>query len=432
MKKKWIGFALTLVLLLGLIPFKAVSVFAADESYTVSFNPGTGTGAMSQATVDAGGSYELPNCTFTHSNSERVFYKWSVEDELKDPGDTITVNADTTVTALWQYTKQVRIDNSVDRSTSEVMGNLYLTDTRTGNWRYWLHYDETTASAFTDPSNPTVQAMINEAKEAVREKAESEADGNAVTEVSITVSDPEIHRTKDNRTYTTFDKTKDEAGDYYSYLIIDGTYEHQWRYTVSLKAEYESDETPEHQGDQVQMWVGNTEVVGPDSSAQGGKVAVKYTPSYDDYPDIQAKDGTDYVAGEILQFYKGDECTVYAKADEGYRFIGWYHVNIAWAPGEDLAWEGSVISTESSFTYKPGETIIPGDTDPLRYVCAVFEKISDKAEPSSETPSESTNPQTGDEGHFGLWVGLMIISFVSFIIILIVRKKKLCFKKHTQ
>ena len=99
-------------------------------------------------------------------------------------------------------------------------------------------------------------------------------------------------------------------------------------------AVFDVDDSP--QGDQVMMWVGNTEVIGPNSAAQGGKVAVKYTPSYDVYPEsITAKDGTDFVAGEILQFYKGDECTVYAKADQGYSFIGWYHVNIEWAPATE-------------------------------------------------------------------------------------------------
>ena len=137
-------------------------------------------------------------------------------------------------------------------------------------------------------------------------------------------------------------------------------------------AVFEEDDSP--RGDQVQMWVGNTQVIGPNSSAQGGKVAVKYTPGYDIYPEIRAKDGTDFVAGEILPFYRGDECTVYAKADEGFSFVGWYHVNIEWGPGETLAWQGDMISSESSITYKPGVTVLPGDTEPLRYVCAVFEK----------------------------------------------------------
>ena len=152
-------------------------------------------------------------------------------------------------------------------------------------------------------------------------------------------------------------------------------------------AVFEEDDTL--QGDQVQMWVGNTKVIGPDSSAQGGKVAVKYTPSSDVYSGITAKDGTNYVAGEVLQFYKGDECTVYQQADEGFRFVGWYHVNIEWAPGETLAWEGEAISTEASFTYKPGVTVVAGDSEPLRYVCAVFE------EDAVETYTVSFDPGTG-------------------------------------
>ncbi|MBQ6570456.1 MAG: hypothetical protein IJL87_09385 [Clostridia bacterium] len=95
------------------------------------------------------------------------------------------------------------------------------------------------------------------------------------------------------------------------------------------------------------------------------------------------------MAGEILQLYKGDECTVYQQSDQGYHFVGWYHVNIAWAPGEDLAYEGDVISTDPTFTYRPGKTVVLGDTEPLRYVCAVFEKNA------VETCTFSFAPGTG-------------------------------------
>ena len=130
----------------------------------------------------------------------------------------------------------------------------------------------------------------------------------------------------------------------------------------------------ERQGDQIQIWVGNTDGRATDSSGMGGKVAVRYTPSEPNVYGIKAKDGTDFVAGEIVQFYKGDEITAYAKPDEGYKFVGWYHVNIEWGPGRGKSYEGEIISSADSFTYKPGETVVPGDTEPLRYVCAVFEE----------------------------------------------------------
>ncbi|MBP3870456.1 MAG: InlB B-repeat-containing protein [Faecalicoccus sp.] len=475
MKKKWIRFAL--VLLIALIPFGSKAVHAQGELFTVSFAPGTGTGSMAPVSVEAGAQYELPRCAFTHTNPERNFYMWMVDGMLMFPGDYITVNTDTTVTAVWYYSRAQRIDNSVDRSTSEVIGYLVMRDTGTGETYTEVVFDEVTASEFTQPSNPTVNAMISEAQDALSQKAEEYSGKGTVTVIDKTISDPTITKTIDNRTYSLFDTNLDEAGDYFSYLIIDGEFWHNWQYSVTLEVEYESQDVPDlsslhilpgtggsflvdfdgkqsddqpwqmpegteitvtavpedgyhfkswykgdvngatyeemvtdellssnevysfsingdlylcpvfeinagpvHPGDQVQMWVGNTEVVGPDSSAQGGKVAVKYTPSYDDFPDIQAKDGTDFVAGEILPFYKGDSCTVYAQADPGYRFVGWYHVNIEWGPGATLAWEGSVISTDASFTYKPGETIIEGDSEPLRYVCAVFEKAPDELE----------------------------------------------------
>ncbi|MBQ6430375.1 MAG: S-layer homology domain-containing protein, partial [Oscillospiraceae bacterium] len=126
--------------------------------------------------------------------------------------------------------------------------------------------------------------------------------------------------------------------------------------------------------DQIQIWLGNTDGRGVPFTGMGGKVAVEYTPSEPNVWGFDAKDGTDYVAGEIVQFYPGDEITVYAKADEGYRFVGWYDVNIEWGPEEGArSYQGDVILTDHSITYKPGVTVFEGRTEPQRYVCAVFE-----------------------------------------------------------
>lgn len=131
----------------------------------------------------------------------------------------------------------------------------------------------------------------------------------------------------------------------------------------------------DRQGDQIQVWV-----------TDGGKAAVEYTPSYDDDAYIKPMDGTDYVSvGEVVALWKGDEITVHQKADEGYKFKGWYHVRIEWGPeDEQPKYEGDVISTDPTFTYKPGVTVVEGDTEPLRYVCAAFE------------PDQSTGKLIGD------------------------------------
>lgn len=127
----------------------------------------------------------------------------------------------------------------------------------------------------------------------------------------------------------------------------------------------EGEAPPTRRADQIQVWI-----------TDGGTAAVEYTPSEPNVYNLITMDGTNYVSiGEVVQLYSGDEITVYQKPDEGYKFKGWYHVRIDWGPGDVLPkYEGDVISTDPTFTYQPGVTIVEGDTEPLRYVCAVFEE----------------------------------------------------------
>ena len=69
-------------------------------TYTVSFAANGGTGTMA-AVNNVSGSYTLPACTFT-APSGKQFKAWSVGGQEKAVGNTITVNADTTVTAVWE------------------------------------------------------------------------------------------------------------------------------------------------------------------------------------------------------------------------------------------------------------------------------------------------------------------------------------------
>ena len=151
--------------------------------------------------------------------------------------------------------------------------------------------------------------------------------------------------------------------------------------------------------DQIQIWVGNTDGRGVPFSEMGGKVAVKYTPSEPNVWELATKDGTDYRAGEIVQFYAGDEITAYARADEGYRFVGWYDVNIEWGPEAGTkSYQGDVISTARSITYKPGETVFPGRTEPQRYVCAVFE-VGEESCRHEHVRTEHKDPTCTEAGY---------------------------------
>ena len=87
------------------MPASAVSVKATYKdkpvtTYTVSFDANGGTGSMADAT-GVSGDYVLPVCGFTAPDGKQ-FKAWSVGGVEKAAGDTITVNANTTVTAIWE------------------------------------------------------------------------------------------------------------------------------------------------------------------------------------------------------------------------------------------------------------------------------------------------------------------------------------------
>lgn len=70
------------------------------SGYTITFAAGEGTGTMNSV-AGASGTYHLPACTFT-APSGKQFKAWQVNGQELQPGQTITVSANTTVTALWQ------------------------------------------------------------------------------------------------------------------------------------------------------------------------------------------------------------------------------------------------------------------------------------------------------------------------------------------
>ena len=75
----------------------------APSTYTVSFNAGGGSGTMQSITKDPGQTLELPLCDFEPPAQNKVFDKWDVENVgFKYPNEQITVNANTTVTAVWR------------------------------------------------------------------------------------------------------------------------------------------------------------------------------------------------------------------------------------------------------------------------------------------------------------------------------------------
>ncbi|WP_282929447.1 SpaA isopeptide-forming pilin-related protein [Anaerococcus sp. Marseille-Q7828] len=71
------------------------------QNYTVSFAANGGNGTMDSQQVEEGQTFTLPENKFTPP-SGKEFKAWSVNGEEKAPQDTITVNADIEVTAIWK------------------------------------------------------------------------------------------------------------------------------------------------------------------------------------------------------------------------------------------------------------------------------------------------------------------------------------------
>ena len=89
------------------MPAKAVTVSAtykAIPQYTVTFGAGEGTGSMASELVNENSTFELPACLFVPPTNKE-FKAWSVGGVEKNVGDEITITADTTVTAVWQFIK---------------------------------------------------------------------------------------------------------------------------------------------------------------------------------------------------------------------------------------------------------------------------------------------------------------------------------------
>ena len=80
---------------------KAVWEDIPTVTYTVSFDAGGGTGAMSAKTVNEGEKLTLPECEFTAPEGQQ-FKAWAIGSKEYAVGDKATIKADTTVKAVWE------------------------------------------------------------------------------------------------------------------------------------------------------------------------------------------------------------------------------------------------------------------------------------------------------------------------------------------
>ncbi|WP_200781911.1 InlB B-repeat-containing protein, partial [Peptococcus niger] len=81
------------------------AVTPTPEQFTITFDKNGGTGIMADVTVNKGETYTLPDCKFAAPEG-KTFKAWEVDGTEKAVGDSIKVNANTTVKALWKEAGQ--------------------------------------------------------------------------------------------------------------------------------------------------------------------------------------------------------------------------------------------------------------------------------------------------------------------------------------
>ena len=109
--KKTISTLLALVFCLSLLPggFMTARAEEPQPACTVTFDADGGSGTMESESVNAGESYTLPDCGFT-APTGKTFDAWSIGEETYKAGDAYTVNADTTVKAVWKDSEEPATD----------------------------------------------------------------------------------------------------------------------------------------------------------------------------------------------------------------------------------------------------------------------------------------------------------------------------------
>ena len=134
-------------------------------------------------------------------------------------------------------------------------------------------------------------------------------------------------------------------------------------------------------------------------TTSGGQVAVLYENR--DTSEQADLDGNHYVdLGHVVDYVVGDSITVKAKANDGYKFVGWYVSDVQ--KGAEYYYRDQLVSTNANYTYQPGVTTISGIDGTINYLTAAFEEDTT---PTQTTPTyeyiDNTANQTYTIGEDG-------------------------------
>lgn len=110
------------------------------EKCTISFDKGDGNGSMADVKVEKGKEYTLPECTFTAPEGKE-FEAWEIEGTKKQAKESIVVNKDTKIKALWKDKLQEHKEKLEPIMPSPLMGQTNVT-----NFEHFITYKNETES----------------------------------------------------------------------------------------------------------------------------------------------------------------------------------------------------------------------------------------------------------------------------------------------
>ena len=110
------------------------------EKCTISFDKGDGNGNMADVKVEKGKEYTLPECTFTAPEGKE-FDAWEIEGTKKQANESIVVNKDTKIKALWKDKLQEHKEKLEPVMPSPLMGQANIT-----NFEHFITYKNDTES----------------------------------------------------------------------------------------------------------------------------------------------------------------------------------------------------------------------------------------------------------------------------------------------
>ncbi len=272
-----------------------------DIMFKVSLVPGEGKGENIVKDFAKGSTYTLPKCTF-EAPENKEFAGWKIGEEIKDPGQEITIDKETLITATW---KDVMV--SVSFNPGDGKGSMDAEELVKGS-KYNLP-----ECKFEAPDGQVFKAWsVNDIEKAVGDEIIVNKDTEVIAlwkDIMFKVSLVPGEGTGENivkdfakgSTYTLPDCTFEapEGQVFKAWKIGDKEYDPQTTIRIDEETEIKA------------IWQENPDKPNPDKPKPSEKHAINITPS---------------PCGEViidpLEAKAGDKVTVRAIAKYGYEFVG--------------------------------------------------------------------------------------------------------------